>query len=169
MIGRITEASPEEMSMEMRKLNGNLLAVGASLVLLSGTALAQQAQTPEAAGQALQPAEAVSEGAPVYFSPTAVRQIQQQLNEAGYAPGNVDGAWGPETADALANFQRDQGLDPTGTLTFETVGALGLGDLISAEPGATAGAGATGQPGQVPTAGTAVEQEETEQETPRQQ
>ncbi len=154
--------------MNARKLSGNLLAGAGLLALLSGAAFAQQQeQTPQATGQALQPAEAVSQGAPAYFSPTVVRQLQQQLNEAGYAPGNVDGVWGPETADALANFQRDQGLDPTGTLTFETLQVLGLEDVSGGQ--AAGAAGTPGQAGQVPTAaGAAAEQEETEQQ-PQQQ
>ena len=71
--------------------------------------------------------------APVVTAPAAeqgpvrltVRQAQQRLVDKGYDAGVVDGIWGPRTANALRQFQRDQGLMATGRLDGETMNALG--------------------------------------------
>ena len=52
--------------------------------------------------------------------------VQQALVAQGYNPGGVDGAMGPQTRDAIAAFQGDHGLSPTGQLNGATLGALGL-------------------------------------------
>jgi hypothetical protein len=59
-------------------------------------------------------------------SPT-VRMAQQALNERGYNVGNVDGVWGPGTADAVRRFQQAQGLPDSGALDTQTLSALGVG------------------------------------------
>lgn len=37
---------------------------------------------------------------------TAVRQLQQDLQDLGFPPGPIDGVYGPQTADAVETFQR---------------------------------------------------------------
>ncbi|WP_172746710.1 peptidoglycan-binding protein [Neorhizobium sp. T25_13] len=44
----------------------------------------------------------------------AVAEIQRRLNALGYPVGTADGETGPRTRQAIANFQRDNGLPPTG-------------------------------------------------------
>ncbi len=56
--------------------------------------------------------------------PSTVRQVQRDLNRRGYSAGNVDGVWGPETRQALRNFQRTEGLTTTGRLDNQTLSAL---------------------------------------------
>lgn len=41
-----------------------------------------------------------------------VKELQQRLNEAGYAVGGADGVMGPNTREGLRGFQRQQGLTP---------------------------------------------------------
>jgi peptidoglycan hydrolase-like protein with peptidoglycan-binding domain len=58
-----------------------------------------------------------------------VRAVQQKLLEAGVMPaaktvGFVDGNWGTDTSDALAVFQKKNGLDPTGLMDEATGEAL---------------------------------------------
>lgn len=48
-----------------------------------------------------------------------VLRVQKALAELGYAPGAVDGAWGENTASAVAAFQRDRNMKQTGTITPE--------------------------------------------------
>jgi peptidoglycan hydrolase-like protein with peptidoglycan-binding domain len=56
-----------------------------------------------------------------------VRALQQALISAGIAvPGGADGIFGSQTAGAIMNFQRQQGLPVTGTLDEPTAGRLGL-------------------------------------------
>jgi peptidoglycan hydrolase-like protein with peptidoglycan-binding domain len=55
------------------------------------------------------------------------KEIQQALSNAGFDPGPVDGVWGPNSEDALADFQEARGLEPTGRIDAQTLIQLGLG------------------------------------------
>ncbi|MCL7929556.1 lytic murein transglycosylase [Halomonas llamarensis] len=46
-----------------------------------------------------------------------VRELQRQLNAAGYHVGGADGIMGPNTRHGLREFQRDQSLTPDGFAT----------------------------------------------------
>ena len=54
-------------------------------------------------------------------------QIQQALADKGYSTGPVNGAWGPESVEALKKFQQDQNLAVDGKLGALSLIALGLG------------------------------------------
>jgi membrane fusion protein, macrolide-specific efflux system len=49
-----------------------------------------------------------------------VTALQRALAAAGYDPGDADGEFGSETAEALADWQADQELDETGRLELAT-------------------------------------------------
>jgi hypothetical protein len=49
-----------------------------------------------------------------------IRQVQERLKEAGYNPGPTDGQLGPQTKDALKEYQKAQGLPQTGQLDAPT-------------------------------------------------
>ena len=49
-----------------------------------------------------------------------VTALQRALAAAGYDPGDADGEFGGETAEALADWQADQELDETGRLELAT-------------------------------------------------
>jgi len=56
-----------------------------------------------------------------------VREVQQALKDKSNADLSVDGMWGPQTQDAIRDFQRAENLDPSnGQLDEKTVSALGL-------------------------------------------
>ncbi len=57
-------------------------------------------------------------------SQMSMREAQQRLNELGYGVGAPDGNAGPRTTSALRNFQRDNGLTPTGRLDAPTMDVL---------------------------------------------
>ncbi|WP_454014507.1 peptidoglycan-binding domain-containing protein [Aquamicrobium terrae] len=48
------------------------------------------------------------------FDARIVRDVQRKLDSMGYATGVPDGVFGPRTAQALMDFQRDYGLPLTG-------------------------------------------------------
>lgn len=73
---------------------------------------------------ALLTASAVSAQAAEAKSPL-VSQAQAQLNNLGYYSGHEDGVVGPQTKNALMDFQHRNGLPSTGTLTPETYSLLG--------------------------------------------
>ena len=53
-----------------------------------------------------------------------VAQLQQRLLDMGFTPGRVDGIFGPATAQALSEFQRNMGLHPDGELGPVTLTVL---------------------------------------------
>ncbi len=55
-----------------------------------------------------------------------VKQIQQALINAGYAPGPVDGRMGQRTRAAIRSFQQDKGIVETGSIDWSTLAALGF-------------------------------------------
>ncbi|MGA8476652.1 MAG: peptidoglycan-binding domain-containing protein, partial [Chthoniobacterales bacterium] len=59
-------------------------------------------------------------------SGSIVLEVQVALQNAGYDPGPTDGVFGPSTREAISRYQRDQGLDVTGSITDPVLQALGL-------------------------------------------
>jgi hypothetical protein len=55
-----------------------------------------------------------------------VNEMQKALNEKGYAVGRVDGVVGPQTTNAIREFQRKEGLSTTGQPDQQTLKALGI-------------------------------------------
>jgi N-acetylmuramoyl-L-alanine amidase len=53
-----------------------------------------------------------------------VRALQERLLEMGYDTGRADAIYGPRTARAVAQFQREVGLSPDGTCGPQTMKAL---------------------------------------------
>lgn len=89
-----------------------------------------------------------SPGEPIWMNADGVRQIQQVLNQRGYAAGHLDGNWNNDTTIAATHFQQAQGLEPTGTLTTNLLATVGMsrwerGELMG---GMTARANAPGNP-----------------------
>ena len=83
-------------------------------------------------------------------APTAERyqQIQQALAAKGYFKGQVNGAWGPDSVDALKRFQTDQNLTVDGKIGSLSLIALGLGPKRNLSAQVTQPAGATTPPKQ---------------------
>lgn len=102
-----------------------LLALSAPLALLvacaSEPAATSAPESTPAPVAAQEPVTAPADSAPVHLT---VREAQELLLEKGYNPGVVDGISGPRTANALRQFQRDEGLVGTGRLDQETMNAL---------------------------------------------
>jgi N-acetyl-anhydromuramyl-L-alanine amidase AmpD len=72
---------------------------------------------------------------PADLDPAAIRLIQQALRERGFKVGAVDGTWGERTVEALRNFQRNQGIEPSGEPDVYTLAALEI--LPGAKPAGT--------------------------------
>ena len=62
---------------------------------------------------------------------STVAAVQERLAREGYYRGPIDGVFGPETRAALADYQSNHGLRVTGTLSNETLAALGLRRVAS--------------------------------------
>ncbi len=53
-------------------------------------------------------------------------KIQSKLASLGYYRGNIDGCFGPETAQAVSNFQAENSLSVTGRIDLKTLSSLGI-------------------------------------------
>jgi hypothetical protein len=62
---------------------------------------------------------------------STVAAVQERLARDGYYRGQVDGVFGSETRAAIAEFQSNRGLRVTGSLTQQTLAALGLRQVAS--------------------------------------
>lgn len=98
-----------------------LLALSAPLALLVACASEPATTSAPATESSTAPVTAPADSSPVHLT---VREAQQLLLDKGYDPGVVDGISGPRTANALRQFQRDEGLVGTGRLDQETMNAL---------------------------------------------
>lgn len=64
---------------------------------------------------------------PSNLSQDQIKSVQQKLQHDGYyKEGQIDGAWGPETHQALQKFQQDHKLNANGELDQQTLAALGI-------------------------------------------
>jgi peptidoglycan hydrolase-like protein with peptidoglycan-binding domain len=71
------------------------------------------------------------------------RFAQQELQEHGYYKGSIDGVVGPQTKQALQEFQQENNLPVTGQLDRETMAKLGGNESQSGQP-SYGGSGASG-------------------------
>ncbi|MEL6349504.1 MAG: peptidoglycan-binding protein, partial [Myxococcota bacterium] len=58
------------------------------------------------------------------MTPDEIRDLQRDLSRLGFAPGPLDGLWGPRTEGAVQRFQRRAGLPASRTQTAQTRRAL---------------------------------------------
>jgi len=59
-------------------------------------------------------------------SKAVIMLVQQTLNDAGYNCGTPDGSAGPATAGAVAAYEKDFGMEATGTISEALITALGI-------------------------------------------
>jgi hypothetical protein len=125
--------------------------------------------------------------AAIDLPPDDVRVVQRVLIERGLLHGDADGVLGPDTREAITVFQRQQGIQVTGSIDARTVSSLGVFGRLSQQTNqslsqsqmtgsqtSTMGQGQVGtgqaqtgrpQPGQQNTTGQAPNQQTTGQTT----
>lgn len=83
--------------------------------------------------------------APSELNQSQIKEIQQALNRQGFDAGNVDGVWGPETREAVENFQAKRNIESDQALNEETLSALGVNFASNMDAGgaSTTGSGAS--------------------------
>lgn len=86
------------------------------------SAQSQQSQQ----GNQQQSAENNQPISPQNLSKNEIRQVQQALDKDGFNAGPTDGRWGPDTKNAVKQFQQSKQMQPTGRLNEQTVADLGL-------------------------------------------
>jgi Putative peptidoglycan binding domain len=141
-----------DMDTGARKL---ILAIASILVVgISGTAVShagdvgktarhQSWNTPTASGPSQhqhQHPQAVAN-----LSKDGIREAQLELRHSGLYNGSLDGVIGPQTKQALVQFQKDNSLEQTATLDSHTIvtmfGNIGPSQGSSMPPNADQGAG----------------------------
>ena len=60
-------------------------------------------------------------------NPLQVQAVQTALSRIGYLSGEADGVLGSQTAAAIREYQRSQGIPVTGTVTPELIERLNAG------------------------------------------
>ena len=56
-----------------------------------------------------------------------IKKVQESLHDKGYYHAHVDGVLGPQTREAIRQYQQSENLPVTGRLDGETAGKLGVG------------------------------------------
>lgn len=90
---------------------------------------AQQQSTQEQSGQQQSARGGSSEPyvvASTLYTPEIIRATEQALKDRNYAVGPVNSVIEPNTQYGLRQFQRSNGLAPTGNLNYETLSKLGI-------------------------------------------
>ena len=77
------------------------------------------------------------------LSQAEIKQAQEALDKKGFKAGSADGRMGPETEQAIKQFQQKQGLQQSGQLDEQTLSALGI---QSQNQRSTTGQGGAQQP-----------------------
>lgn len=108
----------------MTRKNG-FIALAACL--LAGPAFAAGQQSQDSSMQMQQPAGQASAQQDMTnpLSDSLVRNVQQALQQQGHDI-RADGTWGPNTQQALTQFQQDNDLQANGQIDLATIEALGL-------------------------------------------
>jgi hypothetical protein len=104
---------------------GSIALVDPSDLRAISTSVSQQVEQFIQAYRAMNP-RARPEGGRHAVARARLRQAQERLQAAGFAPGPLDGRLGPHTRAALRQYQQRKGLRVTGTLDAQTMKALGI-------------------------------------------
>jgi peptidoglycan hydrolase-like protein with peptidoglycan-binding domain len=101
------------------------------LIALAAAAFASGAHANEPAkGDSAQ--VSATAGAQLYASPSQIRLVQEKLREQGRKPGS-DGVWDEATVAEVRDYQKANGLAPTGELDTSLLSSLEIGDVLEGE------------------------------------
>lgn len=94
--------------------------------LFSAGLVLAAAETPASHSSQSEMAKQQQQAGAMKLDSKRVNEMQRALNEKGYAVGRVDGVVGPQTSNAIREFQRKEGLSATGQPDQQTLKALGI-------------------------------------------
>jgi type II secretory pathway predicted ATPase ExeA len=132
LLGDFKRHRPRLMRLRPRlRLQPRALTAAAALLLVTGLIagaiwLHQGKPATASADMAPQPLAAVSAAHHGETRGALMRRLQERLSATGFDPGPIDGLYGPQTRQALSQFQKAYGLDTTGELNPATRKVLGL-------------------------------------------
>jgi DNA invertase Pin-like site-specific DNA recombinase/peptidoglycan hydrolase-like protein with peptidoglycan-binding domain len=117
-----------ERTLWLPGMGAGLGAVVAAVVLLVATGTGVASAAPQVTPQAKTADAAVLDFGSGYRAgreAQRVKTLQRSLKQLGWAPGPVDGLFGPRTESAVRRFQASRGLAVDGVAGPATMGALG--------------------------------------------
>jgi len=89
-----------------------------------------------ATGAAYATDEARNPSGQVYASPAQVRLVQEKLREQGRKPGST-GVWDDATIAEVRDYQKANGLAPTGEFDTSLLSSLKVGDVLAGDTSST--------------------------------
>jgi peptidoglycan hydrolase-like protein with peptidoglycan-binding domain len=95
-------------------------------LLAAVPAMAQQSGQPQQPQQSSAMQKNMPNNGSANLSPAEIKQAQEALDKKGFKAGSADGKLGPETEQAIKQFQEKQGLQQSGQLDEQTLSALGI-------------------------------------------
>lgn len=107
----------------MKKTIQTLTLTVAAIGLTAGAAIAAD-ETRATTGAAIE-TQATTDVDATASSNAQVESVQASLAQEGYNV-SVDGVWGPQSAEALRQFQQANNLDATGQINAQTLAALNV-------------------------------------------
>lgn len=125
-----------------------------ALVAAGMIAAALPAHAQQQPGSQQQPAQIQQQGEQSQLNQQEIRQVQTQLKQMGLYQGEVDGIVGPQTQQAVRQFQQQRGVEQTATLDRQLMQQI-MDSGSSATGGGTGQSGQGGGTGQVGTGGAA--------------
>lgn len=108
-----------------------LTLAGLAVFTLPPAGLAQEENFASAPEYGCGPNRALAPDDPAIKGPDVI-ELQERLNKLGFGTLKLDGVYGPKTVQAVAEFQRSEGLQSDGVVGKETWEALGEGVLPTA-------------------------------------
>jgi hypothetical protein len=123
----LVDASDTPASCYMEKAMKTLMLAAAAAITLGIAGSSHAADQTSGANLPQAPSSTTlpqSAAAPINASEDQIKQVQQQLKTSGLYTGEVDGKLGPETKQALQQFQQQAGLQATGNLDQQTFSML---------------------------------------------
>lgn len=143
------DSSTKEAARNFLQAQGRSPSDNLTVELISALDLSQQVfqggggQQQAQGGQQTQ-GQQQAQSEPLYVGPETVQQLTQKLNTEGFSAGEINGDWQDDTSEAARNYQQQQGLPPTGTLTTVTLSALGMSNWMQGGASATGAIGGQG-------------------------
>ena len=108
----------------------------AAALLLGGSILVPPAKAWQSESDrqsaSVQPANSQANSGP------SIRDVQQELKQAGLYNGAIDGVWGAESRSAMQQYQKQRGLYASGQLDHDTLQAMRSADSVT-QSGASGG------------------------------
>ena len=141
--GGDADKQASSQSTPMRSTASNSGASGAGGSYSSGPT----ASNPSASSMSANVGSSPGKSGSSRVSSSEMRDVQQHLQQLGYYKGKIDGIWGKQSRQAMAQFQRSQGISASGQIDDQSLQALNSGSTGSSTATGSSGMSSSSRPG----------------------